>query len=156
MALFLVTFLTSPSLRHLFLARELKICVTPELVATICGPRRRGPSTTNPLLTLSLSPRPGSSGRFLQQFFNGALSSYEGVVKTLTKPAADQAAEKTWGRRRIERLVCFLREQQTLVNVLIRDGRKVLSDEELVGFVQVQQGIEQLARAAWEIGRQMP
>src|SRR2546427_11962163 len=37
-ALFLVTFLAVPSRRHLFTTRELKICITPTVIATVCGP----------------------------------------------------------------------------------------------------------------------
>jgi len=155
-ALFLVTFMTIPSSRYLFLARELKICVAPTLVATICGSRTGASSTTNPLLTLSLSPREESSGQFLQQLFEGVLASYEEVVKILTKPESDRVAGATWGRRRIERLAHVLREQQALVDVLLRDGKKVLSDEEQIGFIQVEQRIEHFARTAWKIGRQTP
>jgi Mg2+ and Co2+ transporter CorA len=40
-ALFLVTFLAAPSLRHLFTTCELKICVTPTRIVTLCEPSGR-------------------------------------------------------------------------------------------------------------------
>jgi len=157
-ALFLVTFLTIPSQRHLFTAQELKICVTPTLVATIYGSHKGASSVKEQTLTLSLSPRAESSGRFLQRLFEGALSSYEDAVKSLTTPNLDQLSGETRRRRRrrIARLIHFLRDQQTLLNALLREGGKVLAGEEHAVFVQMEQRLARLARTAWEVEQQTP
>src|SRR5262249_61156433 len=58
-ALFLVTFLAVPSSRYLFTTRELKICVTPTVVATLCGPAGGMRTSVMPTQTL---PRPTGGG----------------------------------------------------------------------------------------------
>jgi len=61
-ALFLVTFLAVPSLRYLFITRELKVCVTSTQIVTLCGPSRKARSDLARILPRLPSLSAGGAG----------------------------------------------------------------------------------------------
>ena len=153
-ALFLVTFLAIPSPRHLFTMRELKICVTPTLVVTLYGPSGRArPDLARVLPLPKLSG--GKIGQFLCGLLEGVTGSYEAIVKTVTERRLDEVTREDthqW-RRRVEKLVHFLRDEQILLGNIAREGSKLLSAEESRSLSRLGERVGVFARVAWDITR---
>jgi len=150
-ALFLVTFLAVPSLRHLFTMRELKICVTPTVIATMCGPAGR----TQPDF-MQTFPLPSFSGERIGQFLcgllEGTVGSYETIVGTVEERRLDDGPREESHRRRkqVEKLVRFLREEQAFLGNVAREAGKLLVAEESHQIRSIEERVGVLARVAWE------
>jgi Mg2+ and Co2+ transporter CorA len=150
-ALFLVTFLAVPSLRYLFTTRELKMCVAPTVVATLCGSAGR----TQPDLMQTL-PLPSLSGERIGQFLcgllEGTVGSYEAIVRTVEERRRDNVPrdERQQRRKQGEKLVRFLREEQAFLGSVAREGGKLLAAEESRQIKSVEEHVGVLARVAWE------
>ena len=149
-ALFLVTFLAVPSVRHLFTTRELKICVSSTVVATKCGAAGR----TQPDLaqTLSLPNLSGERvGQFLCGLLEGTVRSYEAIVKAVEERHLDDVPREERQRwpKRVEKLIRFLREEQTFLGNVAREGGKLLAAEEGRQIRSVEERVGVLARVAW-------
>lgn len=149
-ALFLVTFLAVPSVRHLFTTRELKICVSSTVVATKCGAAGR----TQPDLaqTLSLPSLSGErTGQVLCGLLEGAVRSYEAIVKAVEERHLDDVPreERPRWHKRVEKLIRFLREEQTFLGNVAREGGKLLAAEEGRQIRSVEERVGVLARVAW-------
>ncbi len=150
-ALFLVTFLAVPSLRHLFTMRELKICVTPTVIATMWGVAGR----TQPdfMQTFSLPSLGGErSGQFLCGLLEGAVGSYEAIVRAVEERRLDDGPreEKQRRRKQVEKLVRFLREEQAFLGNVAREAGKLLAAEESQQIRSIEERVGVLARAVWE------
>jgi Mg2+ and Co2+ transporter CorA len=154
-ALFLVTFLAVPSPRHVFTTRELKICVTPTLVVTLCGPSGRAqPDLARALPLPKLSG--GKIGQLLCGLLEGVTGSYEAIVKTVTERRLDEVTSgdtHRW-RRRIEKLVHFLRDEQILLGNIAREGSKLFTAEESRFLSRLGERVGVLARVTWDFTRQ--
>jgi hypothetical protein len=149
--LFLVTFLAVPSLRHLFTTRELKICVTPTLIVTLCGPSGR----TQPGLARTLPLLPELSGegvgRFLCGLLVGVVGSYEAVVRAVEERRLDDVPwekRQRW-RQRGEKLVRFLRDERVFLNSVAREGGKLFAAEESQQLLRLEARVGMLARVVW-------
>jgi Mg2+ and Co2+ transporter CorA len=150
-ALFLVTFLAVPSLRHLFTTWELKICVTPMVIATVCGPSRRAqPDLARTLPLQSLNG--GRIGQFLCGLLEGTVGSYEAIVKAVEGRRLDEVSreERPLWRKRVEKFIHFLRDEQVFLGNVVREGGKLFSAEESqqIRFLEGRVGV--LARVAWD------
>ena len=149
--LFLVTFLAVPSSRYLFTMRELKICVSSTVVATMCGPARK--ALPDVVQTLPLPSRnAGRIGQLLCGVLEGTIRSYEAIVKTVEDRRRVDVPrdEKQRWRKRVEKLVGFLREEQSFLGNVAREGRKLLTAEESRQLRNSEERVGVLARAAWE------
>jgi hypothetical protein len=157
-ALFIVTFLAVPSARQLFTTRELKICVLPALVATLYGPPGKTQETLAQALPPLVSPHAGGTEWFLRVVLDGVLSSYEAIVRTLTAWPGDGAAREEpqrW-RKRVEKLVRCLRDEQVLLHNVTREGGKLLVATEGEALAHLEARAGALARTAWEALRLPP
>jgi hypothetical protein len=149
-ALFLVTFLAVPSARSLFTTRELKICVTPTVIATLCGPAgRTQPDLMQTLPLPSLSG--GRIGQFLRGLLEGTVGSYEAIVRAVAERRHDDIPREERQRRRkqVEKLVRFLREEQAFLGNVTREGGKLLAPEESRQIKSIEERVGVLARVAW-------
>lgn len=150
-ALFLATFLAVPSQRHLFTMRELKICVTPTMIATVCG--SSGKAQADLMQTL---PLPGltreRAGQLLCALLEGTVESYEAVGKVVAERRPDDVPreERQRWRKRVEKFVRFLREEQTFFNNIAREGGKLFVMEEHQRLRCLEERVRVLARAAWD------
>ena len=150
-ALFLVTFLAVPSLRHLFTMRELKICVTPTVIATLCGPAGRAQPDF-----MQTFPLPGFGGERIGQFLcgllEGTIGSYEAIVGTVEERRLDDGPREESHRRRkqVEKLVRFLREEQAFLGNVAREAGKLLAAEESHQIRSIEERVAVLARVAWD------
>jgi Mg2+ and Co2+ transporter CorA len=154
-ALFLVTFLAVPSSRHLFTTRELKICITPTVIATRHGSSGRAqPDLGRTLLLPSLSG--GRIGQFLCGLLEGTVGSYEAIVKAVVVRRRDEVPkeERPRWRKRIEKLVHFLREEQAFLGNVTREGGKLLATEEGRQIKSIEERVGALARVAWDTLRE--
>jgi hypothetical protein len=150
-ALFLVTFLAVPSSRYLFTTRELKMCVTPTVIATLCGPAgRTQPDFMQTLPLPSLSG--GRIGQFLCGLLEGTVGSYEAIVRVVEEWHRDNVPrdERQRRRKQVEKLVRFLREEQAFLGSLTREGGKLLAAEESRQIRSIEERVGVLARVAWE------
>jgi Mg2+ and Co2+ transporter CorA len=153
-ALFLVTFLAVSSLRHLFTMRELKICVTSTVIATMCGPAgRTQPDFMQTLPLPSLSG--GRIGQFLCGLLEGAVGSYEAIVRAVEERRLDDGPreERQRWRKQVEKLVRFLREEQAFLGNVAREGGKLLAAEEGRQIRSIEERVGVLARVAWDTVR---
>ncbi len=153
-ALFLVTFLAVPSSRYLFTTRELKMCVSLTVIATLCGPAGR----TQPDLMQTL-PLPrlsgGRIGQFLCGLLEGTVGSYEAIVGTVEEWRRDDVPSEERQRRRkqVEKLVRFLHEEQAFLGNVAREGGKLLAAEESRQIKSIEERVGVLARVAWDVLR---
>lgn len=151
-ALFLVTFLAAPSLRHLFTTRELKICVTPTRIVTLCD--SSGRTQLEPRRSLPFLPGldTGGAGRFLCSLLVGVVESYADIVKTVQEQRLEstpRVEQQRW-RKRVEKLIRCLRDTQGFLRRVAHEGKKLFADEEEQCLQQLEERIRALARAAWE------
>ncbi len=150
-ALFLVTFLAVPSLRHLFTTRELKICVTPTVIATVCGPSGRAQPDLGRTLPLPSLSR-GRIGQFLCGLLEGVVGSYEAIVKAVEERRLDDVPreEKQQWHRRVEKFIHCLRDEQVFLGNVVREGGKLFSAEESQQIRCLEERVGVLARVAWD------
>jgi len=149
--LFLVTFLAIPSSRYLFTLRELKICVSSTVVATMCGPAGKAlPDLAQHLSRLSLSG--GGISPLLCGLLEATVRSYEAIVRTVEERGRGEVPREETQRRRkqVEKLVRFLREEQSFLGNVTREGRKLLAAEESRQIRGIAERVGVLARTAWE------
>jgi Mg2+ and Co2+ transporter CorA len=154
-ALFLMTFLATPSTRDLFTTRELKICVTPTLVVTLCGASGKAQADLRRTLPLP-SFSEGKSGQLLWGLLAGVVGSYDALVKTVREQRCEPVSgeEQHQWRKRVTKLVHRLRDEQVLLSNVAREGRKVFTPEESLRFRQLEERVEVLARVVWNISRE--
>jgi hypothetical protein len=151
-ALFLVTFLAAPSLRHLFTTCELKICVTPTRIITLCESSGGTPLELRHSLPLLSGLDTGEVGQLLCSLFVGVVESYAGIVKTVQEQrleSASQTQRQRW-RKRVGKLIRCLRDTQGFLRKVAHEGRKLFADEEGQRLQQLEERSGALARAAWE------
>jgi Mg2+ and Co2+ transporter CorA len=150
-ALFLVTFLAIPSARYLFTTRELKMCATPTVAATLCGPAGRTQSDL--MQTLPLPSLSGERiGQVLCGLLEGTVGSYEAIVRVVEKWHRDNVPqdERQRQRKQVEKLVRFLREEQAFLGSVVHEGGKLLAPEESRQIKSIEERVSVLARVAWE------
>lgn len=154
-ALFVMIFLAAPSLRHLFSLWELKICLTPTLVATVCEPFVHARPNRDRIPSLS-PPRPtGSVEWLLSDLLGRVLISYETVVKTI----ADQSLsgmgkeERQLWRQRIEKFAEVLHGARIVMNHVARAEQKLALTDDLKHFDALAIRLETLIRTIEDILR---
>jgi Mg2+ and Co2+ transporter CorA len=149
--LFLVTFLAVPSSRYLFTMRELKICVSSTVIVTMCGPAGKAlPDLAQNLPAPSLNG--GQIGQLLHDLLEETVRSYEAIVKAVEERGRCDVPreEKQRRRKQVEKLVRFLREEQSFLGNVTREGRKLLAAEESRQIRGIAERVGVLARTAWE------
>ena len=154
-ALFVMIFLAAPSLRHMFSLWELKICLTPTLVATVCEPFVHAKPNRDRILPLP-PPRPtGSVERLLSDLLGRVLSSYETVVKTI----ADQSLggmgkeERQLWRQRVAKFAEVLHGARSVMNHVAHAERKLALTDNLEHFDVLATRLETLIRTIEDILR---
>jgi Mg2+ and Co2+ transporter CorA len=151
-ALFLVTFLAAPSLRHLFTTCELKICVTPTRIVTLCESSGRTRLELRRSLPLLPGLDTGKAGRFLCSLLASVVESYAGIVKTVQAQRLEstpRVEQQRW-RKRVEKLIRCLRDAQGFLRKVVHEGKKLFTEEEGQRLQQLEERIGALARSAWE------
>lgn len=151
-ALFLVTFLAAPSLRHLFTTCELKICVTPTRIITLCESSGRTPFELRRSLPLLSGLDTAGPGRFLCSLLAGVIESYAGIVQTVQEQRLEstpRVEQQRW-RKRVEKLIRCLRDTQGFLCRVAHGGKKLFANEEGQRLQQLEERSGALARAAWE------
>jgi hypothetical protein len=126
-ALFLVTCVVVPSLRQLFVPHELKLCVTPTLVAglydrALCTQPRIGST-----LAQNADLPPGGVAQFVWKMLDGVVASYETVARTvlnhvLTRQGTEEL--RVW-KQRVAALAESLGQQRVFLHNAAHAGRKV-------------------------------
>lgn len=151
-ALFLVTFLAAPSLRHLFTTCELKICVTPTRIITLCESSGGAPFELRRSLPLLAGLDTGEVGQLLCSLLAGVVESYAGIVKTVQGQCLESTpqTEQQRRRKRVEKLIRCLRDAQGFLRRVAHEGRKLFTDEDGQQLQQLEERSGALARAAWE------
>ena len=133
-ALFVMIFL--PSLRHLFSLWELKICLTPTLIATVCEPFVHAKPNRDRIPPLP-PPRPrGSVERLLSDLLGRVLSSYEAVVKTIADQSLSgmEKEERQLWRQRVEKFAEVLHGARIVMNHVARAEQKLALPDDLKHF----------------------
>lgn len=154
-ALFLITFLTAPSVRALFTPRELKLCVTPTRVVTWCGPSRRGQPALAQLLPGLLSLSAQGVGPCLCDLLAGVMASYEiiaDMVEDRRLLNGMREEQQRWGNR-TEKFLRFLRDQRVFLGHVAREGRKVFAAEQSQQLLRFEERVDILARRVWSAVR---
>lgn len=154
-ALFVMIFLAAPSLRHMFSLWELKICLTPTLVATVCEPFVHAKPNRDRIPPFP-PPRPtGSAERLLCDLLGRVLTSYETVVKTI----ADQSLsgmgkeERQLWRQRVEKFAEVLHGARIVMNQVAHAARKLALTDDLKHFDAVATRLKTLIRTIEDILR---
>lgn len=154
-ALFLVTFLAIPSPRYLFIPYELKLCVTPTLIVTLCGALGKAQSGLMRAIPLPTDSG-GKVGHLLCRLLESVVDSYEAIVRTVSAPlpaATPKDEQRSW-RRRIDKLVHCLRDTQVLLSNVAREGGKLFAAEEGRQLRLLEERVRTFARAVWEASQE--
>ena len=152
-ALFVMIFLAASSLRHVFSLRELKICLTPTLVATVCEPFVHAKPNRDRILPLP-PPRPTSSvGRVLRDLLGRVLSSYETVIKTIFDQSLSgmRKEERQLWRQRVEKFAQVLRGARLVMSHVARAERKLALTNDPKPFDALATRIETLIHTTEDI-----
>jgi len=145
-ALFVVLWLAAPSLRHMFTLRELKICVTPTLVATVCEPSVRAKPQLERLLSLPPPMSAGGVGRLFGDLLGGVLTSYEAVIKTITEQSSSRMGKeerRLWSQR-VEKFMEVLRGARIVMSQVERPEQKLVLAGDLKPFDALTMRLERL------------
>lgn len=145
-ALFVMIFLASPSLRHVFSLRELKICLTPTLVAMVCKPFVHAKPNRDRILPLPPPRLRCSIGRLLSDLLERVLTSYETVVKTISdqSPGGMRKDERQLWRQRVEKFAEVLRGACIVMSQVARAERKLALTNDLKHFDALATRLERL------------
>lgn len=154
-ALFLITFLTVPSVRLLFTPRELKLCVTPTRVVTWCGPSGRGQSALAQLRPGLPSLSAQGVGPCLCGLLAGVVASYETIADMVENRRLLNGLreEQQWWGNRTEKFLRFLRDQRVFLGHVAREGRKVFAAEQSQQLRRFEERVDILARRVWRAVR---
>lgn len=126
-ALFLVTSVVAPSPRQLFVPHELKLCVTPTLIAGLYDRVLRTQSPIGSILSQPADAPSGGVAQFVWEVLDGIVASYEGVATTVpTHGLMRKGTEdlRVW-QQRVAALVEVIGQQQVFLYNVARAGRKV-------------------------------
>ena len=147
-SLFMMVFLAAPSLRHMFSLWELKICLTPMLVATVCEPLVHAKSNRERRLPLSPPRLTGSVEWLLSDLLGKVLSSYEAVVKTIADHSLGGMGkeERQLWHQRVEKFAEILHGARLVMNQVARAERKLALTDGLKHFDAVATQLETLIR----------
>jgi hypothetical protein len=128
-ALFVTIFFATPAPRHVFSLRQLKICLTPTLVATACEPFVHPKPNRDHLPSLPPLKPAGSAGQVLSDLLGSVLTSYETVVKTISdqSPGGMGKEERRLWRQRVEKFAEVLRGACAVMSQVTRAERKPTS-----------------------------
>jgi hypothetical protein len=130
-ALFLVTCVVVPSPRQLFVPHELKLCVTPTLVAGLYDRALRTQPQIGSTLAQLADLSPGGVAQFVWEMLDGVVASYETVARTiLNHVLARKGTEelRVW-KQRVAVLAELLGQQRVFLHNATHAGRKVGVDE---------------------------
>lgn len=154
-ALFVVIWLAAPSLPHMFTLRELKICVTPTLIATRCEPSARAKPQLVRVLSLPPPMQAGGVGRLFSDFLEGVLTSYKVVMKTISdqSPSRIGKEEQRLRRQRVEKFAEVLRGARMVVGQVARTERKLVLAGDPKHFTALTARLEDLMRTVEHILR---
>ena len=126
-AVFLVTALVAPSPRQLFVLHELKLCVTPTLVAGLYDRVLRTQSPIGSILRQPVDVPSGGVARFVWKVLDSVVASYETVATTIPNHGlVRNGAEdlRVW-EQRVATLAEVIRQQQVFLYNVAGAGRKV-------------------------------
>jgi Mg2+ and Co2+ transporter CorA len=155
LSLFMIIFLATPSLRHIFSLWELKICLTPTLVATVCEPFVHAKPNRDRLPPLP-PPRPtGSVEWLLSDLLGRVLSSYETVVKTIADQSFSgmEKEERQLWRQRVEKFAEVLHGARLVMSHRARAERRLALTDGLKHFAALATRLETLIRTIEDILR---
>jgi hypothetical protein len=126
-ALFLVTCGVAPSSRQLFAPHELKLCVTPTLVAGLYDRVLRTLSPIGSILSQPVDLSSGGVARFVWEVLGGIVESYEAVAATISNHGLARKGTEDLGvwQQRVAALVEVIEQQQVFLYNVARAGRKV-------------------------------
>ncbi|MBI3245982.1 MAG: hypothetical protein HYZ50_05700 [Deltaproteobacteria bacterium] len=152
-ALFVVIWLAAPSLQRLFTLRELKICVAPTLVATVCESSARAKPQRARVLSIPPPMRAGGVGRLLSNFLEGVLTSYEAVMKMISdqSPTRMGKEEQRLWCQRVEQFAEVLRGARMVVGQVARTERKLVLADDPRHFNALTTRLEDLLRTVEHI-----
>ncbi len=126
-AVFLVTAVVAPSPRQLFVLHELKLCVTPTLVAGLYAHVLRTQSPIGSILSQPVDLSSGGVARFVWEVLDGVVASYEAVATTISNHGLARKGTEDLGvwQQRVAALVEVIGQQQVFLYNVARAGRKV-------------------------------
>ena len=147
-ALFVVTCIVSPSPRFLFLPHELKLCITPTLVA---GLYDRSGRTQPQVASVFARPIAGSAERiteYVWDILDGVVGSYETVVQALPTHVLTrkETADHHWWKKRGAALAELLHQHHVCMHNVVHAGRKVGLDDLAAVCEQWDARIDQMLR----------
>jgi len=152
-ALFLVTSVVAPSPRQLFVPHELKLCVTPTLVAGLYARVLRTQSPIGSILSQPTDVPSGGVARFVWKVLDGVVASYETVATTIPNHALARKGtedQRVW-KQRVAALVEVIGQQQVFLYNVARAGRKVGVDAQHEERVALDTRLERLLRSIDEV-----
>lgn len=126
-ALFLVTNVVAPSPRQLFVSHELKLCVTPTLVAGLYDRVLRTQSPIGSTLSQPVDSPSGGLAQFVWEVLDGVVTSYEAVATTIPNHGLMRKGTedlRVW-QQRVAAFMELIGQQQVLLYNVARVGRKV-------------------------------
>jgi hypothetical protein len=130
-AFFLVTWVVAPSPRQLFGCHELKLCVTPTLVAGLYDCALRTQPRIGPVLSQPPDLPSGGMNRFVWDVLGGVVTSYETTATTILNqlPPRKGTADLRALLPRAEALAELVGQQRVFLRNVAHAGRTVGIDE---------------------------
>lgn len=151
--LFLVTSVVAPSPRQLFVSHELKLCVTPTLIAGLYDRVLRTQSPIGSILSQPAEVPSGEVTRFVWEVLDGVVTSYEAVATTIPNHGLMRKGTedlRMW-QHRVAALVEVIGQQQVLLYNVARAGRKVGMDTQEEERAALDARLERLLRSIEEM-----
>jgi Mg2+ and Co2+ transporter CorA len=147
-ACFLVTCAVVPSPRQLFVPHEIKLCVTPTLVAGLCDRAVRTLPRIGSILSQPTDLPSGGVARFVWELMDGVVTSYETVVVALDHgPATTSEIDPRIWKHRTAALTELIGQQQVFLHNAARVGRKVGVDAQSEECAALDARLERLLRS---------
>lgn len=141
-SLFLVTFVVMPSASQLFSLHELKICVTPARIITLCEPPGGNPSRLAQLLPILPHLSTTGVGPFLHGLLREVVWAYERIVDELVQQPYSPGP--MWGAKRVALFRRLLNKQQTFLRTILREGDRLFPAHERLLLGKLEQRVGQL------------
>ena len=148
-AFFLVTWVVAPSPRQLFGCHELKLCVTPTLVAGLYDRVLRTQPRIGPVLSQPPDLPSGGVTQFVWDVLDGVVTSYETAATTILNDgllARKGTADLRVWKQRAAALAELVGQQRVLLRNVAHAGRTVGIDEQHEESTTLDTRLERLTR----------
>jgi len=141
-SLFLVTFVVMPAASQLFSLYELKICVTPAQIITLCESSSGDLSRLVQLLPILPHLSTTGVGPFLHSLLTEVVWAYERIVDEVAQQPCGPGP--LWGPKRVALFRRLLSKLQTFLRTVLREGDRLFPRHERLQLGKLEQRVGQL------------